>query len=51
MAGVLRVPEVRAFGNRPATEAYVTRTISRTAFKKAYAEQIVHFEAADATRI
>lgn len=50
MADVLRVPEVRSFGDRPATEAYVARATSRRAFKKAYADQMAHFEAADAQR-
>ena len=50
MADVLRVPDVRAFGDRPATEAYVTRVTDRPAFKKARADQIAHFEAADRTR-
>jgi glutathione S-transferase len=50
MADVLRIPDVRAFGHRPATEAYVARITDRPAFKKAYAEQIAQFEAADRTR-
>ncbi|MEL4394261.1 MULTISPECIES: glutathione S-transferase family protein [Shewanella] len=50
MADVLRVPLVRAFGNRPATEAYITRITDRPAFKKAYADQMAHFELADASR-
>lgn len=50
MADVLRIPEVRAFGDRPATEAYVTRATDRPAFRKAEAEQIAQFEAADAER-
>lgn len=50
MADVLRVPKVRAFGNRPATEAYVARMTDRPAFKKAHADQMAHFAAADATR-
>ena len=50
MADVLRVPEVRAFGDRPATEAYVTRVTDRPSFKKAQADQIGHFEAADEKR-
>jgi glutathione S-transferase len=50
MADVLRVSKVRAFGSRPATEAYVTRMTDRPAFKKARADQIAHFAAADATR-
>ena len=43
MADVLRIPEVRAFGNRPATAAYVTRATDRAAFKKARADQLAHF--------
>lgn len=50
MADVLRVSEVRSFGDRPATEAYVTRATTRPAFKKAYADQMAHFEAADEKR-
>jgi glutathione S-transferase len=50
MADVLRVSDVRSFGNRPATEAYVTRVTGRTAFKKAQADQIGHFEAAERER-
>ncbi|MEO6186010.1 MAG: glutathione S-transferase family protein [Steroidobacteraceae bacterium] len=50
MADVLRVPAVRAFGDRPATEAYVTRVTDRAAFRKAHADQIAHFEAADRNR-
>jgi glutathione S-transferase len=50
MADVLRVSDVRAFGDRPATEAYVARVTDRAAFKKVRAEQIGAFEAADRTR-
>ena len=50
MADVLRVPDVRAFGSRPATEAYVQRITDRPAFRKAHAEQLRQFEAADAQR-
>lgn len=50
MADVLRVPKVRAFGDRPASEAYVTRATERPAFKKAQADQVRLFEAADAKR-
>lgn len=50
MADVLRVAEVRAFGDRPATEAYVTRATDRPAFRKAHADQIAHFAAADQKR-
>jgi glutathione S-transferase len=50
MADVLRVPQVRAFGDRPATEAYVNRATQRPAFRKARAEQLALFEAADEKR-
>ena len=50
MADVLRVSEVRSFGDRPATEAYVTRATDRTSFKKARAGQLGHFEASDRKR-
>ena len=50
MADVLRVSKVRAFGDRPATEAYVARVTDRAAFQKAHADQIAHFAAADRTR-
>lgn len=51
MVDVLRVLEVRSFGNRPATEAYVMRATDRPAFKKAYTDQIAHFEAADGRQV
>lgn len=47
MADVLRVPKVRAFGDRPASEAYVARITDRPAFRKAHADQMAHFAAAD----
>ena len=50
MADALRVEKIRAFGDRPASEAYVARMAERPAFKKARAEQIRLFEAADASR-
>ena len=50
MADVLRVSKVRSFGDRPATEAYITRATDRNSFKKAQADQIGHFEAADQKR-
>ena len=50
MADVLRIPEVRAFGHRPTTEAYLRRVTERPAFKKAHADQIAHYEAADQKR-
>jgi glutathione S-transferase len=51
MADVLRIPKVRARGERPATEAYVQRLVARTAFKKAHADQLAHFAAADERRL
>jgi glutathione S-transferase len=50
MADVLRVPDVRAYGDRPATEAYVTRLTGRPAFERARADQVRQFEAADKVR-
>ena len=50
MADVLRVGLVRAYGDRPATEAYIKRIIDRPAFRKAHADQMAHFAAADKTR-
>lgn len=50
MADILRVPKVRSFGERPATERYVTRVTGRTAFQKALADQLAHFVAADDRR-
>jgi glutathione S-transferase len=50
MADVLRVREVRAFGSRPATEAYVTRVTDRPAFRKAQADQVGFFQQADEKR-
>jgi glutathione S-transferase len=50
MADVLRVSDVRAFGDRPATEAYITRVTGRPSFKKARADQIGHFASADPKR-
>ncbi len=50
MVDVLRVPLVRAFGNRPATEAYVARITGRPAFQKAHADQMAHFKLADERR-
>lgn len=50
MADVLRVARLRAFKDRPAAGAYVKRITDRPAFRKAHADQIAHFEAADAAR-
>ena len=51
MSDVLRIPAVRAFGKRPATEDYVARMTDRPAFKKVRAEQIAQFEAGDRKRV
>jgi glutathione S-transferase len=50
MADVLRIPAVREFGDRPASEAYVARVTARPAFQKAHADQLAHFAMADAAR-
>ena len=50
MADVLRVAKVRAFGDRPASEAYVSRVTGRPAFQKACADQLAHFTASDRRR-
>lgn len=50
MADVLRIPKVRAAGDRPATESYVARVTGRPSFNKARADQLAHFAAADAAR-
>jgi glutathione S-transferase len=50
MADVLRIPKVREFGNRPASEAYVARVTARPAFAKAHADQLAHSAAADEAR-
>ncbi len=51
MADVLRAPKVRSHGDRPATESYVRRITERPSFKKAHADQMAHFAAADAGRL
>lgn len=50
MADVLRIPKLRAHGDRPATEAYVNRMTGRSAFAKAHADQMAHFSEADRAR-
>ncbi|MBL8590045.1 MAG: glutathione S-transferase family protein [Methylobacteriaceae bacterium] len=50
MADVLRVPKLRSFAASPTLEAYVERVCDRPAFRKAHADQIAHFEAADRAR-
>lgn len=46
--GLIRVIEGEL--NRPASEAYVARMTDRPAFRKAHADQMAHFAAADAKR-
>lgn len=50
MADVLRLPEVSALGERPASAAYVARITARPAFAAARDEQLAQFGAADAAR-
>lgn len=50
MADILRIPQVRSYGDRPATEAFVTRVTERPSFRKAHADQLAHFAAADRSR-
>ena len=50
MADALRVARVRSFGDRTATESYVRRITERPSFKKAHADQMAHFAAADEMR-
>jgi glutathione S-transferase len=50
MADVLRVPNVRAFAESPAIEAYIERACARPAFKKAVSDQLAHFAAGDRLR-
>lgn len=50
MADVLRVKTLRAANKRPATAAYVARVTERPAFRKAHADQLAFFAAADEAR-
>jgi glutathione S-transferase len=50
MADVLRVRDLRAFAASPVIEAYIERMCARPAFKKAHADQLAHFAAADRDR-
>ncbi|MBA2587281.1 MAG: glutathione S-transferase family protein [Alphaproteobacteria bacterium] len=51
MADVLRlVDRFGGLADYPACTAYVARATARTAFKKAYADQMAHFAAGDAAR-
>ena len=51
MADVLRVPKVRDFAASPVIDAYIDRACDREAFRKAFADQLAHFQTADASRI
>jgi glutathione S-transferase len=51
MCDALRMPNnLGELESHKALKAYVVRACSRTAFLKAYQDQMAHFEAADATR-
>ena len=50
MADVLRVPTLRDFAASPVIDAYIDRVCDRDAFRKAFADQLAHFQAADASR-
>ena len=50
MADVLRIAQVRASGDRPASDDYVARVTGRPAFQKAHADQLAHFAGADKSR-
>ena len=50
MADILRIPKVRSFSDRPATETYVKRIMERPSFQKAHADQLAYFAAADIKR-
>jgi glutathione S-transferase len=50
MADVLRVPELRGFAASPVIDGYIDRACDRPAFRKAFADQLEHFRAADGKR-
>ncbi len=50
MADVLRVPDLRDFAASPVIDAYIDRACDREAFRKAFADQLAHFQAADGTK-
>jgi glutathione S-transferase len=50
MADVLRVPLIREFGHRPATESYVARVTDRPGFARALSDQLALYTSADAVR-
>ena len=50
MADVLRVPTLRDFAASAVIDAYVDRACDRDSFRKAFADQLAHFQAADESR-
>ena len=50
MADILRNTRVREFAASPVIDAYIDRACDRDSFRKAHADQIAHFEAADRSR-
>lgn len=50
MADVLRVPALRDFAASPVIDAYIDRACDREAFRKAFADQLAHFQAADGAK-
>lgn len=50
MADVLRIPDIRGFGEHPAIAGYLDRALERPGFQKARADQLAHFERADRRR-
>lgn len=50
MADVLRIPDIRGFGEHPAIAGYLDRVLERPGFRKARADQLAHFERADRRR-
>ncbi len=50
MADVLRVPTLRDFAASPVIDAYIDRACDRDSFRKAVADQVEHFRAADASK-
>lgn len=50
MADVLRIKDIRAFGEYSAIKSYLDRVLARPAFKKAHADQMAHYKAADQLR-
>lgn len=50
MADVLRVPALRAFAASPVIDVYIDRACDREPFRKAVADQLAHFQAADGSK-